>query len=408
MPALARLNLAISLPLRNTNDLARLIQDLYNPASPRFHHYLTPTQFTEQFGPTPADYESVKSFSKANGFEILGTHPNRTLVDVRASVENIENAFHLHLNRYPHPVENRTFFSPDTEPSLNLTAQVLYISGLSDFIKPHPTIAPFKPDNSAPLGSPMGVGSATNGAFIGKDFRAAYASNVTLTGAGESVGLFELGGGYYPSDITTYESEAGLPNVPITPVLLDGYDGSPGVWEVNTEVSLDIEMAISMAPGLDQVLVYEGYLPDSILSQMATDDIAKQLSASWVYGIDAESQQLYQQFATQGQSFFNSSGDGGAWGNSISTPCDDPYITIAGWLDCGVRGRCVWPAAFHVSMDVKRNEHFRRNWTVTCHHQCPITADRNLHNRDQQRVRRRCRCACSPCHCDCVQRDGKL
>ena len=330
MSAQARLNLAISLPLRNTNDLARLIQDLYNPASPRFHHYLTPTQFTEQFGPTPADYEAVKSFAKANGFEILGTHPNRTLVDVRASVENIENAFHLHLNRYPHPVENRTFFSPDTEPSLNLTTEVLYISGLSDFVKPHPTIAPFKPDNSAPLGSPLGVGSATNGGFIGEDFRAAYAPNVTLTGAGESVGLFELGGGYYPSDIAAYESEAGLPNVPLTPVLLDGYDGSPGVWEVNTEVSLDIEMAISMAPGLDQVLVYEGYLPDSILSQMATDDIAKQLSASWVYGIDAESQQLYQQFATQGQSFFNSSGDGGAWGNSIPTPCDNPYITIVG------------------------------------------------------------------------------
>jgi len=98
-----RLNLAISLPLRNTNELAQLIRDLYDPASPRFHHYLTASEFAEQFGPTPADYQAVLAFAKANGFEIIGTHPNRTLVDVRAPVDNIEKTFHLHLNRYAHP-----------------------------------------------------------------------------------------------------------------------------------------------------------------------------------------------------------------------------------------------------------------------------------------------------------------
>ena len=327
-----RLNLAISLPLRHTNELAQLLRDLYDPASPRFHHYLTASQFAEQFGPTPADYQAVLAFATANGFEIIGTHPNRTLLDVRASVANIENTLHLHLNKYAHPVEKRTFFSPDADPSLDLTVPVLYIAGLSDLTQPRPMNTGFKPDHSSPLGSPLATGSATNGGFIGQDFRTAYAPNVTLTGAGQSVGLFELSGGYYPSDIAEYEAQAAMPNVPITPVLLNGYDGSPGGWQVNAEVSLDIEMAIAMAPGLDQVLVYEGMLPDSILNRMATDNIAKQLSASWVYGIDSESQQIFQEFATQGQSFFNSSGDGGAWGVSggMPSPLDDPYITIVG------------------------------------------------------------------------------
>src|SRR5262249_7339817 len=116
----------------------------------------------------------------------------------------------------------------------------------------------------------------------------------------------------------------------ITTVLLDGFDGSPGPWYVNLEVAMDIETVIAMAPGLDQVLVYEGVLPNSILNRMATDNIAKQLSASWVYQIDAGSTQSCQQFAAQGQSFVNSSGDAGAYANTISTPCDDPYITIVG------------------------------------------------------------------------------
>jgi subtilase family serine protease len=326
-----RLNLAISLPLRNTNELAQLIRDLYDPASPRFHHYLTASEFAEQFGPTPADYQAVLAFAKANGFEIIGTHPNRTLVDVRASVDNIEKTFHLHLNRYAHPTEKRTFFSPDAEPSLDLTVPVLYIAGLSDFSIPHPMLASFKPAYSGSLDTPLLTGSATNGGFIGNDFRAAYAPNVTLTGAGQSVGLYEYNSGFYPSDIAEYEAQAGMSPVPITPVLLDGFDGAPGDWQANLEVSMDIETAIAMAPGLDQVIVYEGLLPDSVLNRMATDNIAKQLSASWIYLTDAAALQAYQQFAAQGQSFFNSSGDGGTWaGGSMPSPLDDPYITIVG------------------------------------------------------------------------------
>ena len=64
------------------------------------------------------------------------------------------------------------------------------------------------------------------------------------------------------------------------------------------EVAADIEMAISMAPGLSSVLVYEGPTPqdlpplgtnyvqdatttaqiNDVLNRMATDNLAKQLS----------------------------------------------------------------------------------------------------------------------------------
>src|SRR5438270_7545881 len=46
-----RLNIAIGLPLRNREALNALLQQLYDPASPRYRHYLTPEQFADSFGP---------------------------------------------------------------------------------------------------------------------------------------------------------------------------------------------------------------------------------------------------------------------------------------------------------------------------------------------------------------------
>jgi hypothetical protein len=47
LPGTNRLNLAIGLPLRNQAALSNLFQQIYDPASPNYHHYLTPEQFTE-------------------------------------------------------------------------------------------------------------------------------------------------------------------------------------------------------------------------------------------------------------------------------------------------------------------------------------------------------------------------
>ncbi len=63
---------------------------------------------------------------------------------------------------------------------------------------------------------------------------------------------------------------------------------------------------------------------------MATDNQAKQLAASWTYAIDANSDQIFLQFAAQGQSFFNASGDGDAYTGAISPPADDPNLTSVG------------------------------------------------------------------------------
>jgi subtilase family serine protease len=329
LSATNRLHLAIGLPLRNPQVLRNLLQQIYDPGSPQYHQYLTPEQFTEMFGPMEKDYQSLIDFARTNGFTITGLHPNRMLLDVDGAVGDIEEALHVTMRVYQHPTQARTFYAPDMEPSIDFAGPVLHISGLDNYILPHPLLHPVPSNGST--NATANAGSGPYGTYMGRDFRAAYAPGVALTGSGQAVGLVEFDD-YYTNDITAYEASNGLPNVTLTNVLVDGFTGPPD--GASDEVSLDIEMAISMAPGLSQVIVYEGYVPDDVLNSMATGNQAKQLSCSWGWSGDQDAtlDQIFQEFAAQGQSFFQASGDSDAYGgaNFIFQPADNPYITVVG------------------------------------------------------------------------------
>ena len=170
---------------------------------------------------------------------------------------------------------------------------------------------------------------------MGNDFRAAYVPGTLLNGTGQSVALLELDG-YDASDIASYESLAGLPNVTLTNILIDSFSGAPS--SDDTEVCLDIEMAISMATNLSRVIVYEGPKPSDpapsgpadILTSMANDNLAKQISSSWIIGDNANYDTAYTQMKMQGQSFFQASGDDGAYYSGIAQWADDTNITLVG------------------------------------------------------------------------------
>jgi hypothetical protein len=329
LPATKGLHLAIGLPLRNKEALASLIQQLYDPASPNYHQYLTPEQFTEQFGPTEQDYQKVIAFAKRNGLTVTGTSANRVLLDVSGSVADIEKAFQVTMRTYRHPKENRMFYAPDAEPSVDVAVPILHVSGLDNFELPHPKLK-IKPA-AQPAGMTPNAGSGPGNAYMGNDFRAAYVPGVSLNGAGQTVGLLQFDG-YYSNDIAAYESQAGLPSVPLVNVPVDGGVSIPGSG--NDEVCLDIEMVISMVPGVSKIIVYEAPNPSpwpDLLNRMASDNLAKQISCSWGGGSpDATAEQIFMQMAAQGQSFFNASGDSDAFTGSITFPSDSTNITQVG------------------------------------------------------------------------------
>ncbi len=337
------MNLAIGLPLRDPAGLTAFLEELYDPASPSYRQYLTPEQFTEKFGPTEADYQKVIEFARNHGLTVTQTHGDRMLLDVSGPVGAVESAFGISMQVYQHPMEARTFFSPDVEPTIEAGIPIQDISGLSDFELPRPRMSkpiPVRPGNH----SRANAGSGPGGLFMGSDFRAIYAPGVTQTGSGQSIGLLEFDG-YYTSDVSQYLSMAGLPTVPVQTVLLDGFNGVPttGANSGNSEVALDIEMVNAMAPGLSNIVVYEAGpngLANDILSAMSSNTVVKQFACSWSFGTTPRTtmDSYFQKMVSQGQCFCAASGDSGAYLLSIPQPSDDPYIVLVGGTTVGTSG----------------------------------------------------------------------
>jgi uncharacterized repeat protein (TIGR01451 family) len=338
LSATTNLNLAIGLPLRNKEGLTNLLQQIYDPASPNYHKYLTPEQFTAQFGPTEQDYQKVIDFAKANGLVVMDTKPNRELLNVRGKASDVEKAFQVKLRIYQHPTEAREFFAPDTEPVLDATLPIIHISGLDNYFTASPRLKARPLSQTA--GATPNLGSAPGGAYEGKDFRNAYVPGTTLTGAGQNVALFQLDG-FFASDIAAYANQIGLTNVPqLVTVPVDGGVPTPTSFG-NREVSLDIEMVLSMSPGVSNIYVYEGpnfsslsiyTVFEDVLSRIANDNLAKQIGCSWGIngGPDPVAEQIFQQMALQGQTFFCASGDSDAYTGLIPFPSDSPHVILVG------------------------------------------------------------------------------
>ncbi len=335
-----QLNFGFSLPLQNQAALNNLLQQLYDPASPNYHQYLKQGQFTTQFGPSAQDYQAVIDFAIANGLTISRRSSSNIILNVKGTVAKVEKALNVKMYNYQVPNEARTFFAPDRDPSINLTVPIQNIFGLNNYSIPKPC----NNNSKTKKNEVAGTGSGLNGSYKGIDFRKAYANGVTLTGSGQKLGLMELAD-FNNTDIYQYENSSGITPIPNVTIMKDSlglhyYDQADSV-----EATLDIEMAVAMAPGLSEIKVYEDNNFRNILDQMAEEDSCMTLSTSCgsssVGGDDPTSEVLFQKMAAQGQSFFSASGDWGAYGSgnsSMGFPYGSPYITIVGGTELTTTG----------------------------------------------------------------------
>jgi hypothetical protein len=325
-----RLRLALVLPLRDPAGLAAFLTGLYDPSSPDYRRYLTQDEFRARFAPSQADYDAVAAFARGAGFEVGPAAANRLVVPVTATTAQIESAFHVRMNLYQHPIENRVFFSPDREPSVDASLRIAHIAGLNNFSTPSAALRRPIPLAALPAGA---SGSGPGGSYLASDMRAAYYGSGTLTGAGETVALVEFDG-YNQSDVDLVFASAGQSySVPIRNVLLDGADGEPASGDDGEQV-LDIVQAIGMAPGLAQVRVYIGSIDADILNAIASENDAREVSISWTWSPEdpATDDEFFAEMAAQGQTVIAASGDSGEFDPLIDNfyPPEDALVTATG------------------------------------------------------------------------------
>ena len=340
LPATQTLKLAIAPPMRHQTELDTLLKALYDPNSPSYHHWLSVQEFTDQFGPSAEDYEAVVEFAQAQGLKVTSQAANRMLITVEGSVAAINQAFHINLSEYQHPTENRTFYAPDREPSVNAPVTLGTVIGLDNLAQPY---SPLRAVPAAQAdAAAVRHGSAPDGSFLGSNMRAAYYGGTALTGAGQSIGIF-AGTGYNLSDIAAYFQSA---NQPFDPSSIEDkvLDDSPNICGSSClEQEVDIEQALSMAPGA-KIITYrfgQGNFVASYadtLNAIAVDNEAKQISSSILIVNGSVTSQQFQlqpflkEFAAQGQTFFGATGDSGAYGPSARAlyPTQDPFVTAVG------------------------------------------------------------------------------
>lgn len=303
-------------------------------------------QFTSEFGPTAEDYQAVVLWARANGFSVGNAPANRLLVPVIGTVSQVNAALHITMKSYQDPIQKRTFYAPDREPSVNLNVPLSYVAGLDNYSIPHSATA---------VGNiSVASGSGPYGTFIGSDMRAAYYGGTSLIGSGQSVGVASFYGTDL-SDLDAYFSNVGQTNnVPIYLYSEDGtstscvYD-TAGDYCDDTEQTLDMIQVLSMAPGLKRLVLYIGSTGAAILNEMATPyngSLDYSLVSSWAW-LPAQgptaNDRFFEEFAAQGQSFFVAAGDHGAcstglWDGGYVYPADDPNVISVGGTDLETTG----------------------------------------------------------------------
>ena len=95
-----RMLLHLTSSAEQTAAIEQLLADQQDPASPRYHAWLTPEQFGEQFGAAQEDIDAITGWLESRGFQVTEVAAGRRSIEFSGTAEQVENAFHTQIHRY--------------------------------------------------------------------------------------------------------------------------------------------------------------------------------------------------------------------------------------------------------------------------------------------------------------------
>ncbi len=346
----------IHLPLRNEAELENLIEQQSTEGSPEYHHWLTPQQFRESYGPRVEDLQNAALALRSEGFTTTITSQG-IFADAPQTV--VERAFGIHFRT----VASRTtggapMLASDRAPTMpaaltKLNAQAV---GLG-YVRQNMPLAVRVSDRQVPENrySPIGP-------YWFDDLKQAYKwpSYLVAKGAGRTIGIVAVSD-FLNSDYETYFAHEHLPS---PTVIRRNVAGGPPPFNPNSgdsaEITLDIQQAGGAAPGAKLVVYGAPDTSDASFAAMYTaideDNSVDIVNTSfgdcelfylpaWNGGVNFTGilrvfHELFLQGNSQGITFVTSSGDWGAkdcWSPDLSTAvigvsnnASDPATTAVG------------------------------------------------------------------------------
>jgi kumamolisin len=306
-------------------------------------------EFDAQYAADPASFEALRGFAHQNGLavdEAASSLSRRTMV-MRGTAQAMEQAFGVELHDYEDTATKKRYHTFTGQSSLPATHAPLVdaVLGLDarPIAKPHfrflKDLKKKKPKPSAPTASPA--------PFNPPQVAELYDFPTSANGAGQTIAILELGGGYQTSDIQTYFSGLGLTPPTVVAVSVDGGTNAPGDPSgADGEVALDIQVAGSIANGA-RIAVYfapntdQGFIDAITTAVHDTANKPSVLSISWggpestwaqasVTALDDACQSA----GALGVTITVASGDNGSTdgesGNNVDFPASSPHVLACG------------------------------------------------------------------------------
>jgi subtilase family serine protease len=308
-----------------------LIDDLHNPSSPNFHHWLTAPEFGRSYAPAAEDVEKITAWLESHGFAINVVYPSGMVIDFSGTADQVREAFHTSLHYYE--VKGKQHIANASDPQIPdaLAAVVTGVVSMHDF-RPHSM-------KMAHRNFTFTSGGATFQAVVPADLATIYDLNrlfaAGITGKGQTVAVIEDTNLYSAADWNTFRSTFGLAGhafgslVTVHPKPVSGRNNcaNPGVpaGGDDGEAILDAEWASAAAPDATIALescadtrstfggliaiqnLINGPNPPSIMSVSYGECEAENGAAS-----NKAFSAAYQQAVAEGVSVFVAAGDEGA------------------------------------------------------------------------------------------------
>jgi uncharacterized protein (TIGR03437 family) len=299
--------------------LTKFLQEQQDPASANYQRALTPDEYGVRFGANESDLQQITDWLKSQGLT-ADVARGRNWITINGTADQVGKAFGTEIHRYQ--VDGETHFANATNPTVPapLSGLVADITGLHDF---H-----MKPRLKKP--SPMlNVGSVHHLApdDIAAIYNIAPLYQAGIDGTGMSIAIVGQTA-IRTTDIDNFRSHFGLPTINLQQVQACGRR-CPGIISGDVdEAHLDIEWSGAVARNATIYYVYSNDVWTSAMYAV-NQNVAKVISMS--YGLCEQAdfvnlpayQQVAQQAAAQGISWFAASGDNGAG------DCEDFGVAVA-------------------------------------------------------------------------------
>lgn len=359
---LDQLTLVLSRSPQQEAAFQQFLADQQNPASPNYHHWLTPAEVGQRFGLSDQDIAAITGWLQSQGLHVNWVSPSRIFVGFGGTAEVVGRAFQTEMQYYNIRGAQRLSVNSDPMIPAAIAPAIKTIHGLYT-IDEHPLYQA----RGMQSVSPLETANSGNHYLAPADFATIYDLPASLTGAGMTIGIVDRSRTNF-ADFSNFRALTGstFPNpTEIVPTAFGGVDPGPaytappgGTTSTSEqgEATLDVVRAGTVAPGASLLLVVATaasggievdaqFLVQStpVPAQVMTISFGACESSAGTAGVTFWDT-LFQQAAAEGISSFVSSGDAGASGcdthgsappanplpNSPNYICSSSYVTCVG------------------------------------------------------------------------------